>query len=426
MRQNLLQKRFNQTLYPWIIWALSSSFLFYKYLLEVSPSVMASELMQDFSLSGASLGNLAAFYFYAYLLMQLPGGLLLDYFNPKRLIVTAITLCAAGALLFSQASTFSEAAFGRLLIGVGGAFSAVGTMKLITLYFAPKRFALLAGMMMSVGMLGAVGGEAPLAAAINAFGWHVTIYRAAWVGLGLALAFTLIVRVNRSTYQANPTHSIKSFWYGLGIIVKNPQAWLVSIYSGLAFMPITAFAGLWGVPYLMEAYGLSKPIIAASVSMVFIGFAVGAPFSGWLSDRILRRKIIMVFGSGMALVCMSVVLYVPHLSLTLLSTMLFLFGFFSSFFFVSFALMREINPSQYSGTAIGWINMFNAMCGAFSEPLIGKLLDEGWQGTIRNGARVFSLLDYRLSLLVLPICLIIALVLLCFIKETYCRSTGIE
>jgi len=158
------------------------------------------------------------------------------------------------------------------------------------------------------------------------------------------------------------------------------------------------------------------------VSLIFIGFAIGSPLSGWFSDYIGKRKPIMAYGTSLALLSLSAVLYLPQLSLWLLAILLWLFGFFASFFFVSFATIREINHPNTSGTAIGFINMFNAIGGAFSEPLVGKLLDLGWNHKILFGVRVFSLADYHMALLTLPLCLITAMVLLIFIRETNCRQ----
>jgi len=117
---NSFRKQFDtKAIYPWLVWLLASSFLFYKYLLQVSPSIMVSDLMRTFSLTGESMGNLAAFYFYAYLCMQLPVGILLDRFSPRRLISVAVLVCALGALFFGTALHLSMAEFGRLLIGIG-------------------------------------------------------------------------------------------------------------------------------------------------------------------------------------------------------------------------------------------------------------------------------------------------------------------
>ncbi len=411
-----------ESIYPWLVFALSSSFLFYKYLLQVSPTVMSLELMHTFSLTGESLGNLAAFYFYAYLTMQLPVGLLLDHFSPKRLVAAAIAVCALGALLFAKAESLGIADLGRLLIGIGGAFSAVGTMKLITIWFPPKRFAFVSGLMMTVGMLGAVGGEAPVAHMVTALGWRHTMLYCAIVGFILAVCFWIFVFDKKSSKEAASVKTRKNaFFYDLKQIIKNPQSWLISLYSGLAFAPISAFAGLWGVPYMMQAYQMSKAEIAGLVSLTFIGFAIGSPLAGWFSDRIKRRKPIMIFGTLLGLAFLSIVVYASHLSKTELALLLFLFGFFTSFFFVSFALMREINSPKASGTAIAFINMFNAIFGALSEPLIGKLLDLGWHHKMLEGARIFSVRDYQHALVALPICMIIALFLQLFIRETFCK-----
>jgi len=413
---------FWKSLYPWFVFALSSSFLFYKYLLQVSPTVMSAELMRTFSLTGESLGNLAAFYFYAYLTMQLPVGLLLDHFSPKRLVAAAIAVCALGALFFAKAQSLGIADLGRLLIGIGGAFSAVGTMKLITLWFPPKRFALVSGLMMTVGMLGAVGGEAPLAHMVDTFGWRHTMLDTAIVGFVLAICFWFLIFDKKDSKTATSETSKKTtFLDGLKQIVKNPQSWLISIYSGLAFAPISAFAGLWGVPYMMEAYHLRKPEIAALVSLAFVGFAIGSPLAGWLSDKMQRRKPMMILGTTMGLVFMSIVIYSNQLTEIELGVLMLLFGFFTSFFFVSFALMREINSVRASGTSIGFINMFNAICGALSEPLIGRLLDLGWNHKVVDGTRVFSISNYHHALIALPVSMLIALCLQFFIRETYCK-----
>lgn len=382
---------------------------------------MADELMATFHLSGESLGNLAAFYFYAYLCMQLPVGLLLDHFSPKRLVAAAIAVCAIGAVLFSQAQVLGLANFGRLLIGIGGAFSAVGTMKLITLWFPPKRFALVSGLMMTLGMLGAVGGEAPLSHLVASFGWRETAFYCGIAGFALAICIWLFISDRKALFSPETSPASASFFSDLLTIVKNKQSWLISIYSGLAFAPISAFAGLWGIPFLMHASPLGRTDVAGLVSLTFIGFAIGSPLAGWLSDRMQRRKPIMVIGTLIGMICLSILIYSPSLSNLAMGSLLFFFGFFTSFFFVSFAYMREINDSKASGTAIGFINMFNAICGALSEPLVGHLLDLGWNHGMRKGVRIFSVADYHHALSALPIAMLLALILQFFIKETFCK-----
>lgn len=408
--------------YPWIIFLLSSSFFFYKYLLQVSPSVMTQELMRAFDLSGMQLGNLAAFYFYTYLIMQLPAGLLIDRFSPKRLMTIAITVCALGGLIFAEAKYLGMAEFGRLLIGLGGAAAVIGTTKFISLWFPANKFALISGLMMTLGMLGAVCAQAPLSLLMNHFGWRGSSLVLAIIGFCIAVAFFIIARDKAVTDEPlNQHHNKPKVLHGLADIMKNRHSWTISIYSGLAFAPISAFGGLWGVPYLMQVYHLDKTIIASLTSLIFIGFAIGSPIAGWLSDYIQRRKIIMGFGTFMSLIAICLVLYLP-MSEVLLGVMLFSMGFFTGFFFVSFAHMREMNNPLLSATSIGFINMFNAMCGAFSEPLIGKLLDLGWGHLTKHGVRFFSLHDYHIALLTLPTCLFVSLIALLITKETHCKQ----
>lgn len=410
-----------KTFYPWLIWSLGSLFLFYKYVLQVAPSVMVEHLMSAFHLNGAQLGNLVAFYFYAYVIMQIPAGILLDYYSPRYLISLSILLCAAGAFLFGHSTTVPMAITGRVLIGIGGAFSAIGTLKLVTNWFPPKMFALVGGLMLSMGMLGAVGGEAPLAELVKLLGWRPSLIYNAVFGIIFAFIFWLIVRDNNSpstTTSAKRTPLLSS----IKLVMKNPQAWLVALYSGLAFAPIPAFAGLWGVPYIAQSYGLSHTDAAALVSLIFIGFAVGSPVGGWLSDRIGKRKPILVYSTAVSLVLVCIIIYDTQLPYWLFESLLLCFGFSISFFFSSFALIKEICSIGAAATAIGFINMFNALGGAISEPAIGQLLDSGWSGKMLHGARVFSAHDYKWALVLLPASLLLALIVGCLLPESHCQQ----
>ena len=170
MERTLALKKNTNLAYAWSVFALACCFVIFKYVLEISPSVMVQDLMRTFNLDGLYMGHLAACYFYAYFLMQIPVGLLVDRFSTRNIIACAILLCSLGAFVFSHASVFYMATFGRILIGIGGAFSMVGTMKLITIWFDRKQFALISGLMMAAAMIGAICGQAPLASLVDAAG----------------------------------------------------------------------------------------------------------------------------------------------------------------------------------------------------------------------------------------------------------------
>jgi len=404
----------------WLIWILSALFMFYKYALEVSPSVMTHHLMSAFNIDGAQLGNLAACYYYAYLIMQIPAGLLIDRFGPRRVTTISILVCAIGSVLFSLSDSFLLACFGRFLTGTGAAFAAINCLKLTKNWFSPRHFAFMAGLMMSLGMLGAVGGQAPLSHFISLTGWRHSLEIIGVVGFFLAILFWIVVRDRAPHHKEELVTSEKgSVWKHCMKIFKSAQAWHLSVFSGLAFAPVTVFGGLWGVPFLMEMYQIDHKEAAQLVSLIFIGFGVGAPLWGWLSDAIKSRRIVMGWGTVIAIVASIFVLYVD-IPVWLQGVCLFGFGFFISGFLLCFTMISEITTAAVTATAIGFMNSFDALIGSLSDPLTGWFLDLGWDGRLaEGGSRLYSIGDYKVALFALPAYLVIAMVFFIFIKETY-------
>lgn len=415
-------------IYPWLVWLLGASFFFYKYLVQVSPSVMTNDLMQAFQINGAGLGNLSACYFYAYLIMQIPVGILLDKFSPRYLTAFAILICGVSTFIFANATSLGLACLARAAMGLGAAFAAVSCFKSATLWFSPQRFALISGMCMTAAMLGAVFGQAPLSFLVHDFGWRTALEIVGAVGILLSLLYFAIVRDksiasnSSAPFEKGGKHlasfqPLKNLW----LILKNKQAWLLSWYSGLAFAPVSVFGGLWGVPFLQQTHHLSAPIAAYAVSWIFIGFAVGAPLLGWMSDFIGRRKPIMIFGTLLALFSLLIVLYYPHQDIKQLIVLLFCFGLGASGFFTCFAMIREVFPILLAATVLGFMNTFDSICEALSEPLVGWVLDLNWSGAIVQGVHQFSIHSYQIALSLMPVYLAVSLLLLIFIEETYCQ-----
>lgn len=419
------QEKLSYPVRAWSIWLLSALFMFYKYALEVSPSVMTGTLMKTFQISGMELGNLAACYFYAYLLLQIPAGLLLDRFGPRKTTTIAIAVCATGSLIFAGAESLLVAGVGRFLTGMGAAFAAVNCLKLIANWFPFRQFAFMAGLMMTLAMLGAVGGQAPLAAFIQKMEWRHAIQIIGIAGLILACLFWLVIRDKSPDHdREGQVESTKiSLLDSLKQVLKNPQTWLLSAYSGFAFAPVMVFGGLWGVSFITEAFQLSHHMSAQMVSLIFIGFAVGAPVFGWFSDWLGRRRIVMLWGTLFALIALSLVIYAQGISALCLACLLFIFGFSISSFLLCFTMIREINLPILAATAIGFMNAFDALLGAFSDPLVGHCLDSAWDGKLIEGVRIFSVSAYKSAFLILPAYLIVSLFILLRIKETHCKSS---
>jgi MFS family permease len=403
---------------PWLTWGLGAALFCYGFFQRVAPSVMIDPLMRDLAVGGAVLGNLSAFYFYAYAGLQIPVGMMVDRWGPRRLLTGGALLCGLGSLLFALAEGLPLAYAGRLLIGAGAGFGFVATLKLATSWFPPERFAQVSGLTLMLGMLGGIGGQAPLAALVEAAGWRSALAGAAGFGVLLAATIWLVVRDRPSGAPAAPAGTgAPSLLAGLRAIAKRPQNWLLALASAAMTAPLLSFAGLWGVAWLMQA--------AATTSLMLIGWALGGPLIGTLSDRLGRRKGFLLAGSALGLSCLAAVLYLPDLPIAVLSVLFLVNGIGLGAMVVTFAMAREANAMAISGVAYAFVNCAVTGTGAVFQPLIGWLLDLGWDGTLVAGARVYSAEAYRLALTSLIVFLAVGLVAGLGLRETHPKATGV-
>jgi predicted MFS family arabinose efflux permease len=400
--------------YSILVISLCACFLFYKYVLQNYPSIITEQLMSEFQLTGAGLGNLAATFYYSYMITQLFVGIILDKYSTRWLTSGAILCCALATLWFSQTQSLLAAELSRGLMGIGVAFATVAYMKVAASWFAPRQYAFISGLLATAAMAGAVFGQGPLSYAINSFGWRSCLYTIGWVGCALAVLFMLSVRDKQNSL---PHHETQITFHDILMVFKNKQNWLLTLYSGLAFTPIAVFGGLWGNPFLQEAYHLSKTEAATLVSLVFIGLGLGSPLLGMLSDRMGSRRMVMFYCTLLSCACISLVLFWFSMPLWLLTVLLFIFGFALGAFMIVFAMGKELNSPQLTATIVAMINVSDGILTSITEPGIGKLLDLSWDGTVVNGVHYFSLRSYYIGLSVLPIYLIIAAFLLLWIKD---------
>ena len=383
-------------LLPLLGWLVGSLFFFYAWILRVSPSVMVEELMRDFAVGGAVVGNLSALYFYGYAGMQIPVGLLLDRFGPRRLMTAAAGLVAVAALLFSWSQGLVGASVARFFIGAGCAFSLVGAMAVAGQWFPRRRFALLAGFAMMFGMTGGVFGQAPLRVAVDATDWRTTMAAVGIMGFGLMLATWVFVR-DRWRGSGNAGAVIRGFRR----VAVNRETWLNAVAGLGATGPLLAFAGLWGVPYLQAVYEIDRVTAGTVTSVTFIGWGAGAPLIGWLSDRIGKRRGPLIAGLTLSALSLVAIVYLPGIPLWGVGALCFGIGFGGSAQIVCYALVREHNPRRLSGTAIGMVNALVTGAGALFQPMIGWMLDLSWEGVLVDGARVYAVGAYNLAFSVL-------------------------
>ena len=403
-------------LLPLLGWLTAALFFGYAWVLRVAPSVMVEELMRDFSVGAAVLGNLSAAYFYGYAGMQIPVGVLLDRFGPRRLITISTLLCAGGCVLFATGDTLATVTAGRFLIGASAAFSLVGAMAVAGQWFSPDRFAMLSGLAMAMGMAGGVLGQAPLRVAVEASDWRTTMLLLAAGGVALSLAAWATVRD-----RWRGSGGVAEVLAGLGVVARHPQTWLVALAGLGTSSPLLGFAGLWGVPFLETAYGLPRTLRRhADIHAVrglgrrraVLRLAVGP-----------HRPAASADARGLALetAALVVLVYVPGLPVFVLGSLCFLIGFFGSSQIVCFALVKENHPAGLSGTGIGFVNTMVTGAGALFQPLVGLLLDLAWSGATAHGARLYDAGAYRFALASLVACCVAGFLCLLAVRETFCR-----
>lgn len=399
--------------YSILVISLCALFLFYKYVLQIYPSTITEQLMTEFQLTGAGLGNLAATFYYSYMIAQLFVGVILDKYSTRWLTAAAILVCALSTIWFSNSATLVNAQLSRALMGVGVAFATVAYMKVAASWFSPRQYPLVSGLLATAAMAGAVFGQGPLSFGISTFGWRSCLYGIGVAGIVLAILFVLFVRDKVTTHHHDSHLTFKD----VCTVFKDKQNWLLTLYSGLAFTPIAVFGGLWGNPFLQQAYNLSKTEAASMVSIVFIGLAIGSPLLGFFSDRVGNRRHFMFYCTMLSCISISLILYWHTMPTTLLLILLFTFGFALGAFMIVFAMGKELNSPRLTATIIAMINASDGILTAITEPGIGKLLDLSWDGTLVNGVHYFSLNSYYIGLSVLPIFLFVAAMLLLWVKD---------
>ena len=412
----------------WGTWGLGAALYLFGFYQRVAPAVMTRELSEDFGLSGAALGNLSAFYFFSYVAMQVPTGILADRWGPRRLLTAGALVAGAGTLLFALAPTLAVAGAGRLLVGGSVAVAFVGMLKLASHWFAPRHFALASGMALLTGIVGAVSAGVPLRVAVDAWGWRPVMAVSAAVTLVLAAAIWLVVRDDprekgHASHFAGASHEAHSVLGGLREVLRYRNTWLLSIVPGGVVGTLLAFAGLWGVPYLTTRHGMSITEAAGATSTVMVAWALGGPAFGVLSDRLGRRKPLYAVGVAIVMLAWIPVLFATP-SRPVLAALLAVAGFASGCMSPGFAYAKESVPPPLAGTVSGVVNA-GVMAGPMIlQPSIGWVLDRLWSGTTVAGARVYEASAWHAGFALMMAWLAVSLVTILFTRETGCRQHG--
>jgi MFS family permease len=415
----------------WIVWAIAASFYLAAFYIRVSPAVMTQELMRDFHISGRDLGNLSAFYFYAYVLMQIPTGVLVDSWGARRLLIAGAVCAGAGTLLFAVSNSFALACLGRALVGASTAVGWVITLKLATHWFPASRFATLSGLGLLVGNLGALFAQVPLRLLVEAFGWRAVALGSAMFMLGTGILAMAVVRNDPSesgfsTYaplalQNRPPESLLQLLKGFRKIFAYRNTWLIFCGQGGFVGAMLAFTGLWGSPFLKARYGVTAATAAAICSVMIVCWACASPACGYLSDRMGRRKPIYVAGAAVAAVGWAILFYATSLPLWAFVGVAAVTSVGAGAVILGFAYAKESVPVQFLGTISGAINAGNMIGPMILQPAIGWALDKQWTGQVAGGTRLYSPAAFQIAFSLVTAWSVLTVILASLTKDTRCQ-----
>jgi len=313
-------------------------------------AVIARDLARDFELSSADLGFLTATYLLAFAAFQLPLGVLLDRYGPRRVLAALLCVAGAGALVFALAQDFVMLSVGRALIGLGVSGCLMGAIKAFTLWFPLSRLASLNGLYLAVGGLGGLSATAPVEAFVGPFGWRALFYLLATAAVGVAALIFLLV-----PEKPLPGHgqTLRTQIAGFGRIFSSTPFWRIALPLVVCHAGYQALQGLWLAPWLYDVAGYQRPAVAAALLVAAVAYTAGSVFFGVSSDRLAQAGVsrMATYKVGVAISLAMFALLAAGVT-TGLPAILAVYAFTAISVSLAYALLTPIFPPEMTGRVI--------------------------------------------------------------------------
>src|SRR5215203_5609134 len=393
-----------------VAWLVAATFYFYQYVMRSAPAVMMPQLSEAFGVNVLGVASILGLFYYGYSPFSLVAGVAMDRLGPRFVMPLSAATVGLGALLFATGSA-EIASVGRFLQGAGGVFALVGAIYIVTKNFPASQAATLIGATQMFGMAGGSAGQFAVGPLIGSgVAWN-----SFWIFMGVAgliISGFLFLLLPKDETPAATGNWIKSAATGFKTVFLNPHSILCGLIAGLLFIPTTVFDMIWGVRFLQEGHGLSYAESVLRSASVPFGWIIGCPLLGFISDRIGRRKPVIIGGALALLASLSWILYGP--------TNVFppyvlgvLAGIASGAAMLPYTVIKETNPPQYGGTATGVINFLNFTFSALLGPAFAGVLIRA-----SGGAARLELGDFQTAFAPMLYGVALAILLALLLKET--------
>lgn len=404
----------------WFIWGLSAYFFFLHYFLRVAPASLLTDLAIDLNIHHATfLGVMGAWFYYPYILMQLPAGYLVDNYNVKFILIFAIFVSGCSATLLSYSTCLEMINLSRCLLGIGAASGFICAIKLAANWFPSRHLAFFVGLTQAIGMFGAFASLTTLHIWSDFIGWRKTIFGLGFCFFALAILVMLVVKDTPPSYQmTNKTYKPQG---SFNAVLNHPFTWINALYTGLIFAPILIIGEFWGIGCFQALHELSDYQSALVGSFMFMGWALGSPLAAFALTRFSRKKI-MLFSSFMGTILLPLLIYYSPLPFYFLLIISFLYGFTNTGLIASYTASNTLFSKNQIGLSVGIVNMLSLLIGTMLLPVISGLIDYGVHQHIFLSIDTFitsdwESVDFKFAMAILPVCLLLSLLCALFIRE---------
>lgn len=369
----------NSRFIAWAIWVIVSVFYAYQYILRVMPSILMNDIMQRFNIDTAVFGQFSGVYYLGYSLMHLPIGIMLDHYGPRKVMTGCILLTIVGMLpiIFSEHWTYPI--IGRILIGIGSSAAILGAFKIIRLTFSEAHFSRMLSFSVTIGLIGAIYGGAPVAYMNKNLGYQVVIEIFAVIGLILAaLTYLIVPEIEKENSKASVLLEIKQ-------VLTNKKVIMTCIFAGLMVGPLEGFADVWGAEFFRKVYNFDNNVASSLPSMIFIGMCFGAPVLSLIAEKTNNYIGTIVF-AGIAMATIFTILIFNKLSTNAISFSFIIVGICCAYQILAIYKASTYVADNVVGLTTAIANMIIMIFGYFFHSIIGIIIK---MNSIENASQAF-------------------------------------